>query len=125
MKVALVTGASRGLGAAIAERLGADGFAVAVNYARSSAQADEVVTRIRAAGSAAEAFQADVTDEAAVAELVANVRDSLGDVHTLVLNATGPSRPPPSRSSPGRPTSTSSSSSSRARSCSCGRCCRA
>ena len=89
MKVALVTGASRGLGAAIAERLGADGFAVAVNYARSSAQADEVVARIRASGSDAEAFQADVTDEAAVAELLASVRERLGDVHTLVLNATG------------------------------------
>jgi len=90
LRVALVTGASRGLGAAIADRLGADGFAVAVNYARSSARADEVVARIRAEGSAAEAFQADVTDETAVAELVANVRDSLGEVHTLVLNATGP-----------------------------------
>ena len=111
MRVALVTGASRGLGAAIAERLGADGFAVAVNYARSSAQADEVVDRIRAAGSAAEAFQADVTDETAVAELVANVHDSLGEVHTLVLNATGAQPAARSRTSPGRPTSTSSSSS--------------
>jgi 3-oxoacyl-[acyl-carrier protein] reductase len=89
VKVALVTGASRGLGAAIAERLGADGFAVAVNYARSSARADEVVARIREAGAAAEAFQADVTDERAVGELVASVRERLGDVHTLVLNATG------------------------------------
>jgi 3-oxoacyl-[acyl-carrier protein] reductase len=88
-RVALVTGASRGLGAAIAERLGADGFAVAVNYARAAAQAEEVVARIRAAGSAAEAFQADVTDEAAVAGLVASVRAGLGQVHTLVLNATG------------------------------------
>jgi len=90
VRVALVTGASRGLGAAIAERLGADGFAVAVNYARSAAQADEVVARIREAGSPAEAFQADVTDETAVAELVANVHDRLGAVHALVLNATGP-----------------------------------
>ena len=90
MSVALVTGASRGLGAAIAERLGADGFAVAVNYARSSARADEVVERIRATGGTADAFQADVTDEASVADLVAGVRDVLGDVHALVINATGP-----------------------------------
>jgi NAD(P)-dependent dehydrogenase (short-subunit alcohol dehydrogenase family) len=88
-RVALVTGASRGLGSAIAARLGADGFAVAVNYARSAATAEEVVARIRDAGSAAEAFQADVTDEAAVGDLVARVRDVLGPVHTLVLNATG------------------------------------
>jgi 3-oxoacyl-[acyl-carrier protein] reductase len=88
-RVALVTGASRGLGAAIAERLGADGFAVAVNYARAAAQAEEVVARIRAAGSAAAAFQADVTDEAAVAGLVASVRAGLGPVDTLVINATG------------------------------------
>jgi 3-oxoacyl-[acyl-carrier protein] reductase len=88
-RVALVTGASRGLGAAIAARLGADGFAVAVNYARSAAAAEEVVARIRDAGSAAEAFQADVTDEAAVGDLVARVREVLGPVHALVLNATG------------------------------------
>ena len=90
MRVALVTGASRGLGAAIAERLGADGFAVAVNYASSSSRADEVVARIREGGSTAESFQGDVTDEAAVAALVANVRERLGGVHVLVLNATGP-----------------------------------
>jgi 3-oxoacyl-[acyl-carrier protein] reductase len=88
-RVALVTGASRGLGAAIAARLGADGFAVAVNYARAAARAEELVTGIREAGSAAEAFQADVTDETAVADLVARVRDALGPVHALVLNATG------------------------------------
>ena len=88
-KVALVTGASRGLGAAIAERLGADGFAVAVNYSRARERAEEVVGRIRAAGSEAEAYAADVTDEEAVAGLVASVRAGLGPVYALVLNATG------------------------------------
>lgn len=85
MTVALVTGASRGLGAAIAERLGADGFAVAVNYARASGPAEAVAER---AGGAA--FQADVTDEREVARLVAEVREQLGPIRVLVLNATGP-----------------------------------
>jgi NAD(P)-dependent dehydrogenase (short-subunit alcohol dehydrogenase family) len=89
-RVALVTGASRGLGAAIAERLGADGFAVAVNYARAESEASRVAARIIDAGSHAEAFRADVTDEDAVTELVASVRTNLGPVHALVLNATGP-----------------------------------
>jgi 3-oxoacyl-[acyl-carrier protein] reductase len=85
VKVALVTGASRGLGAAIAERLGADGFAVAVNYARSGELAEAVAAR---AGGAA--FRADVTDEAEVERLVAEVRERLGPIAVLVLNATGP-----------------------------------
>jgi 3-oxoacyl-[acyl-carrier protein] reductase len=80
-KVALVTGASRGLGAAIAQRLGTDGFEVAVNYARSAAAAEAV-----AAGAGGRAVQADVTDEASVERLVREI----GPVHTLVLNATGP-----------------------------------
>ncbi|WP_235017840.1 SDR family NAD(P)-dependent oxidoreductase [Thermomonospora echinospora] len=88
--VALVSGASRGLGAAIARRLGADGWAVAVNYRSDAAGAGRVVQDIRAAGGTAEAFGADVTDEDGVADLVARVTESLGGIGVLVANATGP-----------------------------------
>jgi NAD(P)-dependent dehydrogenase (short-subunit alcohol dehydrogenase family) len=90
MTVALVTGASRGLGAAIAKRLAADGFAVAVNYASSRTRAEQVVADIRGNGGTAEAFAGDVTDEAAVSDLIARIRGALGPVDVLVLNATGP-----------------------------------
>ena len=88
-QVALVTGASRGLGAAIARRLGAQGLAVAVN-SRSAAGAEEVAAGLRAHGAAAAAFAADATDEQDVARLVADVAERLGPVSALVLNATGP-----------------------------------
>ncbi|MEV0618602.1 SDR family oxidoreductase [Nonomuraea sp. NPDC050404] len=88
--VALITGASRGLGAVIARRLAADGLAVAVNYHSDAAGAEKVVDGIRAAGGIAEAFAADVTDESGVGGLITSVTDRLGPVEVLVINATGP-----------------------------------
>jgi len=65
-QVAIITGASRGIGAAIAQRLARDGFAVVVNYAGNVVEADKVVGAITAAGGAAIALQADVADSTAV-----------------------------------------------------------
>jgi 3-oxoacyl-[acyl-carrier protein] reductase len=89
-KVALVTGASRGLGAAIARRLAAGGARVAVNYFGSPPKAAQVVEQIRQGGGTAEAFRADVRDEREVAALVEQVRAALGPIDVLVINATGP-----------------------------------
>ena len=77
-RVALVTGASRGIGRAIALELGRRGAAVAVNYNSSSAKADEVVAEIRSMGSQAEAFQADVSDFEHAQNLVKATIDTLG-----------------------------------------------
>jgi 3-oxoacyl-[acyl-carrier protein] reductase len=89
-RVALVTGSSRGLGAAIARRLARDGLAVAVNDRHGGADAGAVVASIRDAGGVAGRFPADITDEEAVAALVAAVERELGPIEVLVLNATGP-----------------------------------
>jgi 3-oxoacyl-[acyl-carrier protein] reductase len=89
-RVALVTGSSRGLGAAIARRLARDGFAVAVNGRPGDEQVAAVGRGIRDEGGTAGGFCADVTDEQQVAGLVAAITGSLGPVDVLVLNATGP-----------------------------------
>jgi 3-oxoacyl-[acyl-carrier protein] reductase len=87
---ALVTGASRGLGAAIAKGLGAAGWAVAVNYAHDDAGAAAVVDAIEVAGGRAAAFKFDVTDKASVRHGVAEIEHRLGDLGLIVNNATGP-----------------------------------
>jgi 3-oxoacyl-[acyl-carrier protein] reductase len=89
-KTALVTGASRGLGAAIAFKLAARGARTAINYFGSPQKARQMRDRIRQDGGTAEAFQADVRDEDAVADMVSQVTKTFGPIDILVLNATGP-----------------------------------
>ncbi|WP_020668360.1 SDR family NAD(P)-dependent oxidoreductase [Amycolatopsis nigrescens] len=86
-KVALVTGGSRGIGAAIATRLAADGANVALTYTRASDQAAEVVARIEGLGRKAIAIQADNTDPAAVTAAVERAAAALGGLDILVNNA--------------------------------------
>lgn len=86
-RVALVTGASRGIGASIAVELAARGAVVAVNYAGSKDAADTVVAAIESAGGAAKTFQADVSDSGACAKLVGDVHDAFGSLDIVVNNA--------------------------------------
>lgn len=83
----LITGAGRGIGAATAWRCAERGWAVAVNYARDTAAAESVVDRIRDAGGLALAVRADVSDEAAVRVMFAQVDEQLPPLHGLVNNA--------------------------------------
>ncbi|MDR3210542.1 MAG: SDR family oxidoreductase [Planctomycetota bacterium] len=90
-RIALVTGASRGLGAAIASRLGKDGFRVAVNCFQSPDRAKKLVADIQASGGTARAIQADITDSTAIGRLLADINQAWdGTVDVLVNNATGP-----------------------------------
>jgi 3-oxoacyl-[acyl-carrier protein] reductase len=89
-RVALVTGSSRGLGSTIARRLAADGCVVAVNGLPGDDRVDRVADSIRRSGGRAEAFPADVTDEAQVAGLASAIEARMGPVEVLVVNATGP-----------------------------------
>lgn len=85
-KVALVTGSSRGIGRAIAERLGADGMSVVVNYRADRAAADEVVAKIEASSGRATAVQADVTDPAQLRDLFDAAQRHFGGLDVLVNN---------------------------------------
>lgn len=86
-KVAVVTGASKGIGAAIAKNLAAEGAAVVVNYASSKTGADKVVSEIKAQGGKAIAVQGDVSKKADIDRLFAETRKSFGQLDILVNNA--------------------------------------
>lgn len=86
-RVALVTGASRGIGAAIAQRLAADGFAVAINYASRDDEAQALVRTLMAAGARAMAVKADVSQASHVKRLFTEVETTLGPIDVLVNNA--------------------------------------
>jgi 3-oxoacyl-[acyl-carrier protein] reductase len=86
-KVAIVTGAAGGIGAAVCERLARDGFTVVVNYAGRVAPADALVRKIEAAGGRAIAAQADISDAAAVARMFDSAETAFGGVDVLINNA--------------------------------------
>ena len=86
-KVAMITGASRGIGKAVAERLAKDGFAVVVNYASSAPEAEQVVSTIRAQGGEAIAVKADVANQTDVERLFEETMKKFGSVDVVVHNS--------------------------------------
>ena len=86
-KVAVVTGASRGIGRAIAQKLGAEGAKVVVNYASSPEAAEEVAQAVQVAGGQASTFQADVGQMEQAKALIGHALEHFGDLHILVNNA--------------------------------------
>ena len=86
-RVAVVTGASKGIGAAIAKALAAEGAAVVVNYASSRSGADKVVAEIISAGGKAVAVQADVAKKADIERMFAEAKKTFGRLDILVNNA--------------------------------------
>ncbi len=86
-KSAIITGSSKGIGAAVAQRLAADGLAVVINYSSGADAANELVSKIRSSGGTATAIKADVSDAAAVRTLFDQTEQAFGGVDVLVNNA--------------------------------------
>jgi len=86
-KTAIVTGASRGIGAAVAERLARDGFNVVINYSGDAAPADALARQLTESGARAQAIKADVSDPAAVRALFDATQAAFGGIDVLVNNA--------------------------------------
>ena len=86
-KVALITGSSKGIGAAIAQRLAAGGASVVINYSRSAAPAEALVQRIQSAGGKAVAVQADLSNPAQIPELISETTKAFGRLDILINNA--------------------------------------
>jgi 3-oxoacyl-[acyl-carrier protein] reductase len=86
-KVAIVTGASRGIGASIAQHLARDGFAVVINYTTNTGSAELIARNIERSGGRAMAVQADVSDSGAVRRLFDATQDAFGGMDVLVNNA--------------------------------------
>ncbi|HHH2016466.1 TPA: SDR family oxidoreductase [Yersinia enterocolitica] len=86
-QVAIVTGASRGIGAAIAERLAQEGYTVLINYSRADDEAEALVRKIQQAGGNALSAKGDISDPAAVAQLFTKAETAFGGVDVLVNNA--------------------------------------
>jgi 3-oxoacyl-[acyl-carrier protein] reductase len=89
-RTALVTGASRGLGAAIALELGARGAKVAVNYFAKRDRAEQVCAQIKQQGGEAAAFYADVRQEADISKMIQSINQTFQHIDIAVMNATGP-----------------------------------
>ncbi len=86
-KVALVTGASRGIGMAVAERLAHDGFKVIINYSENAAPAEALVRKLEDAGGRAFAVKADISDPSAVRQMFDAAETAFGGIDVLVNNA--------------------------------------
>lgn len=86
-QVAIVTGASRGIGAAIAERLAQEDYTVLINYSRADEEAEALVRKIQQAGGNALSAKGDISDSAAVVQLFAKAEAAFGGVDVLVNNA--------------------------------------